>query len=139
MNAYQKISCLLLIGVALYMGGKAFANWLARRDAEWAAKNPPLFPSELNDAGPVPPVSARDKEIAAVHVAKLDPAFQRAGSPTVGGIMWDFGYPAFTPSEKKRIDAAIEALPASLRTPLPYIRKAERYATSAESEGGNHD
>lgn len=97
----KTITLLLLVGIVIYLAVRDLKHYCDRVDAEWSAKNPPLFPPELNDAGPVPPVSARQKDIAAAHVAKI--------------------------------------LPASLRTSLPYIRKAERYATAAKSEGGHHD
>lgn len=83
----QTIASLLITAVVLILAARGFIAYCNRVDAEWTAENPPPYPPELSDAGPVPPVSDRDKEIAAEHVAKI--------------------------------------LPASLRTPLPYVRKSE--------------
>ncbi len=77
MNEYLKVSSLLLIGIVLWAGAQWLARRMAKSDAEWSAKNPPPYPPELSDAGPVPPVSARQKEIAAEHVAKRTPAVDR--------------------------------------------------------------
>lgn len=66
MSDYTKISCLLLIGIVLCVAGRLYAGWLARRDAEWAAKNPP---------------EPDQQAIAAEHVAKILPASLRKPLP----------------------------------------------------------
>lgn len=111
----QTIVNLLIIGVVLIIAVRGFIDWCKRIDAEWAAKNPPPYPPELSDAGPVPPVSARDKEIAAVHVAKILPASLRMPL-----------------AQYRDMSGAAKAV-------VTKQKQFHRYAGAADSEGGHHD
>lgn len=68
----QTIGCALGVGIVIFYAVRGFWAWCDRNDAERAKRNPPV-----PDQAP----------IAADHVAKRQPASQRASSRLVGGLL----------------------------------------------------